>query len=128
MKKTLSLVLVMAIISMMFVGCSAVKTGLKFEQTWNGDGTITLTTLADKAGVAFLKSVTLDKGESLKDTDDVVYTGTAAVTIDGKTITFTLPEIDIENSTVKPGASYEGTINSTMTRITLASKTYVLAD
>ncbi len=126
MKKIISLVLAVALISMFFVGCDAAKVGLKFEETWGGDGVITLTTLADKAGVAFLKSVTLKDGGIGGET--TTYTGTAAVVIDGTTITFTLPEVDVENSTVTAGASYEGTINSSMTRIRLCSKSYTLAD
>lgn len=122
MKKTICLVLVMALISMFFVGCDAAKVGLKFEETWGGDGVITLTTLADKAGVAFLKRVTLKD-----DTGSTTYTGTAAVVIDGTTITFTLPDVDWENSTVEAGASYEGTINSSMTRIRLCSNSYTLS-
>lgn len=122
MKKIISLVLAVALISMFFVGCDAAKVGLRFEETWGGDGVITLTTLADKAGVAFLKSVTLKDG-----TESTTYTGTAAVVIDGTTITFTLPEIDVENSTIEAGASYEGTINSSMTRIRLCSKSFTLA-
>lgn len=123
MKKTICLVLVMALISMFFVGCDTAKVGLKFEETWGGDGVITLTTLADKAGVAFLKSVTLKNG-----TETTTYTGTAAVVIDGTTITFTLPDVDWENSTVEAGASYEGTVNSSMTRIRLCSKSYTLSN